>query len=182
MVRFRRMVYWRDDTFGVDMIFTAEGGQKTPGNSITEDCDSIYNKSTWGGIIIDQRGIGENRWVDGVGIRDFRIEYPGRNKPIIKMYLPEYPCSFKNVLLKNISTLTDNGHPFQITGGGPESIIESVTFEDIKLNRRKGEGSGCTRMRGDGASGTFTFRPSLFHVRTGRGEVQPRTNTAMLSG
>lgn len=136
MVRFRRMVYWRDDTFGVDMIFTAEGGQKTPGNSITEDCDSIYNKSTWGGIIIDQRGIGENRWIDGVGIRDFRIENPGRNKPIIKMYLPEYPCSFKNVLLKNISALTDNGHPFQITGGGPESIIENVTFEDIKLGDR----------------------------------------------
>merc|ERR1712091_388236 len=52
------------------------------------------------------------------------------------MYLPEYPCSFKNALLKNIFALTDNGHPFQITGGGPESIIENVTFEDIKLGDR----------------------------------------------
>jgi len=136
MVRFRRMVYWRDETFGVDMIFTAGGGQKTPGNSITEDCVSIYNKSKWGGVIIDQRGMGENRWVDGVVIRDFHIENPGRNKRIIKMFLPEYPCSFKNVLLKNITALTDNGYPLQITGGGPESIIENVTFEDIKLGDR----------------------------------------------
>lgn len=136
-VRFRRWVYWRDDSFGADIIFTAGGSQWTPGDSITEDGDSIYNKSTWKGVIIDQRGLRKKgNWVDGVTIRDFRIENPGANQPIIKMYLPEHPCTFRNVLLKNITSLRDNGHPFKLTGGGPDAVIENVTFEDIRLGER----------------------------------------------
>lgn len=136
MVRFRRWVYWRDDTFGADIIFTANGAQRTPGNSLTEDGDSIYNNSTWKGVIFDQRGLRKGNWVDGVTIRDFRIENPGANQPIVKMYLPEHSCTFRNVLLKNITALSDNGHPFTITGGGPDSVIENVTFEDIRLGDR----------------------------------------------
>ncbi|RMD84805.1 MAG: hypothetical protein D6820_00625 [Lentisphaerae bacterium] len=135
-VRFRRWVYWRDETFGVDIIFSANGGQKTPNDAIAENCDSIYNKSIWGGVIIDQRNLAPGKKIDGVIIRDFRIENPGRNAPLIRMRLPEYPCVFRNILLKNITSLVDNGHPFVIRGGGPDSIIENVTFEDIKLGDR----------------------------------------------
>lgn len=136
VVRFHRMVYWRDDTFGVDIILSAGGGQKTFNESITEDCDSIYNQSTWGGVHFENRSLGEGETIDGVVIKDFRIENPGKNKPLVRLTLDKGPCTFRNVHFKNITALTDNGHAFELFGGGPEALIEDVTFEDFKVGDR----------------------------------------------
>lgn len=136
MVRFRRMVYWRDKTFGVDIILTAIGGQREPNNSVTEDCDSIYNKSVYGGVHIDNRGLETSHWIDGVIVRDLRIEDPCKNKPLIHFVLTSEPSSLKNVQLKNITVLSDNGHPFELYGAGPQALIEDITFEDIKVGNR----------------------------------------------
>lgn len=136
VVSFRRMVYWRDETFGVDIILTAGGGQRRFGASVTEDCDSIYNRSVFGGIHIDNRGLGKGEAIDGVIIRDVRIEDPGRNRPVVRFTLDPGPSTFRNIRLENITILTDNGHPFELFGGGPEAIIENVTFQDVKIGDR----------------------------------------------
>ncbi len=162
-VRFRRWVYWRDDTFGVHVIFSANGAQITPGNAMAEDCDSIYNDSTRLGHIIELRSLQEGCWVDGAIIRDLRIENDRtlNQNALVRLSLPTWPCSFKNVLLKNITASADNGQPWRIVGGGPDSIIENVTFEDIRMGERWLEDFSPENF-------TLAFVKNLRIVREGR--------------
>lgn len=129
---FRRIVYWHDNTSGVDVIFAASAGQRSPGNTTLEDSDSIYN-DVKNGANINQRGLSKNAKIDGVAINNFRIENPTKSGPFISMKLNNDPSTFKNILLKNIVAHKDNGFPFIVSGAGPTALIENVTFEDIKV-------------------------------------------------
>jgi hypothetical protein len=135
---FRRMVYWKDETFGEEAVMPGWGTGEKPQTCREEDSDSIYYNCKWNGACLASRYFGNTK-INGGIIDGYRIEKPGNEgqRPFIDLEIDE-KCTegfIKGLLFKDVHVLNDVPSRINIQGQ-PTLLIEDITFQDIRIGSR----------------------------------------------